>query len=362
MSLHIYTDNPGVLRSSGAANVMPASLRILRVVCLRWNAGASRSACSPTMPGRDAYPDTSRPHTRSTPQIRTLLAAILSGLFIVLMMVSRCHSQEKPYFVTYSDDLEEPGNLEVSSKTVQAAPQYGNPFLSETLEFEYGAKAWWTTEFYLSGQHTLNDSTVFGGFRWENRFRPLLKEHFINPIAYVEYEDLSLADKSILEVTGHASVADFRLSNAQARNVLERSIELKLILSSNFKGWNLSENFISEKDVSGDPWEFGYALGVSRPLALAASPDPCVFCRENFAAGAELYGGLGDTNSFGLESTSQYLGPALAFNIPNGPTIAFSTDFGLNANSLGVIYRFNISYEFQQVFSHLHHDSGQSGQ
>jgi len=287
---------------------------------------------------------------------------LLRGGVFLLLSHGICGAQEKPYFVTYSQDLEEPGNLEISSKTVQSAPKYGNAFLSETLEFEYGATAWWTTEVYLSGQHTFNDSTVFGGWRWENRFRPLATEHAINPILYVEYEDINLAEKSILEVTGHASVADYLLTNAQARNHLERSLELKLILGSNYKGWNFSENFIAEKEFSSDPWEFGYALGVSRPLALAASAKPCVFCRENFALGAELYGGLGDANSFGLESTSQYLGPSVAFNIPNGPVISFGTNFGLNANSLGVIWRFNVSYEFQQAFRHLHRERSSNTQ
>ena len=288
--------------------------------------------------------------------IRRLTVLLCGGAAVLLLVGGMAFAQEKPYFVTYSQDLEEPGNLEISSKTVQSAPKYGNAFVSETLEFEYGATAWWTTEVYLSGQHTFNDSTVFGGWRWENRFRPLMSEHKVNPILYVEYEDLNLAEKSILEVTGHAGVADYLLTNAQARNQLERSLELKLILSSNFKGFNFSENFIAEKEFSSDPWEFGYALGVSRPLALAAAAKPCVFCRENFALGAELYGGLGDANSFGLESTSQYLGPAIAFNIPNGPNISFGTNFGLNANSLGVIWRFNVSYEFQQVFRRLHRE------
>ncbi len=290
---------------------------------------------------------------------RNLLAVFLwaTGVIAsVLLLASSSLAQEKPYFVTYSSDLEEPGNLEVSSKTVQASPQYGNPFVSETLEFEYGLKAWWTTEVYLSGQHTFNDSTVFGGWRWENRFQPLPTHHIINPILYVEYEDLNLAEKSILEVTGHASKADYLLSNAQARNDVERSLEMKLILSSDLKGWNIAENFITEKSFSSEPWEFGYALGASRPLRLAASSKPCTFCRENFAAGAELYGGLGDANSFGLESTSQYLGPAIAFNVPNGPSFSFGVNFGLNQNSLGTIYRFNVSYEFQQVFRHLHRD------
>jgi len=55
---------------------------------------------------------------------------------------------------------------------------------------------------------------------------------------------------------------------------------------------------------TGDPWEFGYALGLSRPLALEASPNRCTLCRENFIVGAELYGGLGDTQSWGLRETS----------------------------------------------------------
>ena len=125
---------------------------------------------------------------------------------------------------------------------------------------------------------------------------------------------------------------------------------MKLILSSNAKGWNISENFIAEKDLKeSEPWEFGYALGVSRPLALAASGRACVFCRENFSAGAELYGGLGDLDGFGLKATSHYAAPTVAFNIPRGPTVSFSPSFGLNANSVGVIYRIKVAYEFQQI-------------
>jgi len=251
--------------------------------------------------------------------------------------------------------MEEPGNLEVSFKSLQAAPKYGNSFFSETLELEYGATAWWTSEFYLSGQSTSNDSTIFTGFRWENRFRPLFREHFINPVLYIEYENLS-ADRSLLEVVGNDSIADLRIPNGVARADVERELELKLILSSGIRGWNISENFIAEKNlVESEPWEFGYALGVSRPLQLAAGRKDCFFCRENFSVGAELYGGLGTLDSFGLKSTSHYAGPAVAFNIPRGPTISFSPNFGLNDNSVGVIYRFDVSYEFQQIFRRHSH-------
>src|SRR5271155_1394023 len=168
-------------------------------------------------------------------------------VFLGLMVSPTLRAQEAPYFVTYSDALEEPGNLEISYKGIQAAPKNANAFNSATIELEYGLKAYWTTELYFSGQTTQNDSTVFTGFRWENRFRPLLRNHFINPVLYAEYENVNKADRSFLEVMGHESIADLYLSNAQARPELERSMELKLILSSNTHGWNISENFITEK-------------------------------------------------------------------------------------------------------------------
>jgi hypothetical protein len=278
------------------------------------------------------------------------------GLLLIfgLLFCGAIRAQEPPYFVTYSDVMEEPGNLEVSYKGINAAPKNANAFNSATVEFEYGLKAYWTTEVYLSGQTTQNDSTIFTGYRWENRFRPLMQTYFINPVLYAEYENVNQADRSFLEVTGHQSISDLYLANAQGRQETERSMELKLILSSNTHGWNISENFIAEKALNeSEPWEFGYALGASRPLSLTAGSKACVFCRENFNAGVEMYGGLGTTDGFGWKQTSQYLAPILQFNIPRGPSIGFEPAFGLNANSVGVLWRFKVSYEFEQFFSRL---------
>jgi hypothetical protein len=181
-----------------------------------------------------------------------------------------------------------------------------------------------------------------------------MQTHFINPVLYAEYENVNQADRSFLEVTGHQSISDLYLANAQGRQETERSMELKLILSSNTHGWNISENFIAEKALNeSEPWEFGYALGASRPLSLTAGSKACVFCRENFNAGVEMYGGLGTTDGFGWKQTSQYLAPILQFNIPRGPSIGFEPAFGLNANSVGVLWRFKVSYEFEQFFSRL---------
>jgi len=253
--------------------------------------------------------------------------------------------------VTYSHQMEEPGNLEVGVRSVTASPKGGNAFLAHALEFEYGVKAWWTSELYLDSQSTANESSLFTGFRWENRFRPLLREHWINPVLYIEFENINSADKSLLEVVGHDMRDGFLERND--RHEKKREAELKLILSSNVKGWNISENMIAEKNLAGEPWEFGYAVGVSRPLALIASAKQCVFCRENLSAGAEMYGGLGERYSFGLRDTSHYLAPVVEWRVPGSTTLKFSPGFGLNGNSQRFLFRFGVSYEIDQIASRL---------
>ncbi len=281
-------------------------------------------------------------HIATYIQLETIVLALIFCAFPAPLRAG-----EGPYFVTYDHHLEEPGNLEVSLEPVFGVPKVGNGFLGSLTEIEYGAKGWWTTEFYLDGQRTWNESTVFTGFRWENRFRPLMNEHRINPVLYLEYENLSEADKTFKEVVGFDSALDNLEPNSDTRRVVEREIEAKLILSSDVRGWNISENFISEKNmVAADPWEFGYAVGANRPLALAASPRDCNFCRENFRAGVELFGGLGDRHNFALSGTSHYLAPILAWSFPNGTTLRFSPAFGLTSESHRALIRVGVSYEF----------------
>jgi hypothetical protein len=273
---------------------------------------------------------------------------LLSSVVLVLFIGARLsRAQESPYIVTYDHYLEEPGNLEVEYFSTFGTQRGGNAFLVHWMEFEYGVKAWWTTELYLDGQSTFGDSTVFTGFRWENRFRLLQHEHFVNPVFYMEYEQISDADKIIKEVEGHDVESDNTETNAFARRTLKHELELKLLLSKTFNGWNFAVNPLATKNLlPSEPWEFGYAIGASRPLALNASANSCNFCRENFIAGVELYGGLGDTQSFGLHETSHYLAPAVAWNLPSGWTIRLSPGFGLNDDSHRLLMRWGLSYEF----------------
>jgi hypothetical protein len=289
--------------------------------------------------------------------IKSLFCALLTCSF-VLFSGRPIAAQEHPYFVTYNHYLEEPGSLEISPNATFGTQRNGRRFLSYWTEFEYGVTAWWTTEFYLDAQSTLHDSTIFTGYRWENRFRPLKREHWINPLLYIEFEHINGADKTLREVEGHDMESDTAVTNADARSEHKRELELKLILSSSFKGWNISENFLFVKNLSNAPWEFGYAWGISRPLALKASAQRCSFCPENFVAGVEMFGGLGDRYRFGLQETSHYLAPVLAWNHPSGFTFRVSPAFGLNDNSHRFLLRWGISREFSGFSGVVRHIFG----
>jgi len=278
------------------------------------------------------------------------------GFLFSLFFCPSSSAQESPYIVTYDHYLEEPGSLEVEYFSTFGTQRAGNDFHAFWVEFEYGATAWWTTELYLDGQTTFGDSTVFTGFRWENRFRVLRHEHFINPVIYVEYEHKNGADKILKEVEGVDGESDFLTPNAEARAEHINEIEGKLILSKTFKGWNIAENTLAAKNLSNNPWEFGYAIGVSRPFALQASPNKCNLCPENFSAGVEMYGGLGDRYHLGLRNTSHYIAPVTAWSLPSGWTLRLSPSFGLNDNSHRFLLRWGLSREFSgfpEMLGHL---------
>ena len=271
--------------------------------------------------------------------------------FLMLLFLLFCYgsssAQESPYIVTYDHYLEEPGSLEVEYFSTFGTQRGGDDFHAFWAEFEYGTTAWWTTELYLDGQTTFSDGTVFTGFRVENRLRLLQLEHIVNPVLYVEYEQTSGADKILKEVEGHDVESDFSESNAALRREHDHELELKLLLSSSFKGWNVALNPIFTKNLSpSEPWEFAYAVGASRPLALKALPKRCNLCGENFIAGIEMYGGLGDTQHLGLPDTSHYLAPAIAWNLPSDWTFRLSSGFGLNDNSHRLLLRWGVSREF----------------
>jgi hypothetical protein len=254
------------------------------------------------------------------------------------------------YFVAYDHYMEEPGALDIGVNPVLGRGPGVNTFLGGWTEFEYGARKWWTTEFYFDWQHTRDEGSLFTGFRWENRFRLFLEERRINPVLYVEYEHLNGGDKTLKEIVGFDNKDDLNEPNSVSRHEREHEIETKLILSSEIGEWNLSENFIGVKNIHEGPWEFGYALGLSRPVK-AATGNRCMFCAERFAAGLELYGGLGTWEKFTMRGTSQYIAPLLIWSLPSETTIRVSPGWGLTDQSVPVLFRFGVSQEIDD-FGH----------
>jgi hypothetical protein len=274
-----------------------------------------------------------------------MLRLSLISNVVLALIASLASAQESPYFVTYNHHMEEPGNLEVAINPVFGVPKQGNRAVASYLELEYGATGWWTTALYLDGQSTSRESSGFTGYRLENRFRLLMKEHRINPVLYVEFADVNGADKISKEIVGFDGWRDFIEPVAESRLEKKREIETKLILSNNTRGWNFAGNLIAERHLNAPPWEFGYALATSRPLALAATAGECRFCRENITLGLELYGGLGEEGHVTLHQTSHYIAPTIALGLPSGTTLRVSPGWGLTGSSNRAFVRIGVSYE-----------------
>jgi hypothetical protein len=281
-------------------------------------------------------------------QLKHALAGILTSLTLVPVSLLAQERTPVPYFITYSHYLEELDALEISSSAVVGKDADINTFVGNWNEFEYGARKWWTSEFYVDWQHTRHEGSVFTGFRWENRFRVFEEPHKINPVLYVEYEHLNGADKTLKEIVGFDSKEDLAVPNSVAREEKEREIETKLILSSEIGLWNLSENIIGSKNVHGEKWEFGYAAGLSRPLA-ASTGRRCSFCAERFAVGVEVYGGLGVWGDVTFKNTSQYIAPVFLWSLPTETVFSFSPGWGLTDESVRTLFRFGISQEFDDI-------------
>jgi hypothetical protein len=271
---------------------------------------------------------------------------VLIGVFAVTTLLPLpLRSQEKtptPYFVPYDHYMEELDTLDIEVDSVKGLASDINTFVGTATQFEYGVRKWWTSELYLDMQTTQHESTLFTGFRIENRFRIWEEQHRVNPVLYIEYENVNGADKILKEIVGFDNREDLAVPNSISKLEHNHELETRLILSSEIGQWNLAGNFIGEKDLGPFPWEFGYALGVSRPLAAAAG-NRCAFCAERFSAGVELYGGAGTWNKFTLRGTSQYLAPDFLWAAPGEVNLRVSVGWGLTGESARMLIRFGVS-------------------
>jgi len=271
--------------------------------------------------------------------------AVLLLSAALALMSQTAFAQDRAYFVTYDHYLEEPRSLEVAVSNTTGISKGDRPvYYAPWLELEYGLRGWWTVEFYLEGVTTSGNGSGFTGWRWENRFRPLKSEHLVNPVLYIEYENINEATRIQKEIVGSGALSFEPI--ADLRDEQAHELEAKLILSSAMRGWNISENFIFEKNLSApEGIEFGYSAGVSRALGGLASGRSCRLCAENFVVGVEAYGGLGSTAERSLSDTRHFVAPVVAWHASARSTVKFSTAFGLSDASERYLLRVGYAYE-----------------
>jgi hypothetical protein len=267
------------------------------------------------------------------------------ALLFGLVTASRSLAQDRPYFVTYDHYLEEPRNLEIAIATTTGIPRNDERvYTAPWLELEYGVTGWWTAELYLEGVTTHSGGGAITGWRVENRFRPLRDEHRVNPVLYVEYENLNEASRIQKEIVGSGSLPFEPIGELVEEHAHE--LEAKLILSSAIGAWNVSENFIVERNLSeNEGFEFGYSVGIARHLGRLASATPCRLCPENFVVGIEAYGGLGSSEAFARSEQRHYVAPVVSWRVSDRSTVKASVGFGLTPTSDHALVRIGYAYE-----------------
>ena len=159
-------------------------------------------------------------------------------------------------FVLYDHHTDAKGEVEVNafsdfSNAVSDDPRYN----AQLLEIEGAITDRWEAALYLEGDKTDGEDYQFGGWRLESRYRLFDYGAFLNPVLYVEYENLNPDHKYLLEVTG-------RTDAPEGPGTTEHEIESKLIVGHDITNkLDVAFNWINETNLDTGRWEFGYALG-----------------------------------------------------------------------------------------------------
>ncbi len=265
-------------------------------------------------------------------------------------------------FVLYDHHTDEKGETEVNafgdfSNAVGDEPRYS----AQLFEIERALTDRWEAALYLEGDKIDDDDYLFSGWRLESRYRLFEYGAFLNPVLYVEYENLSPDHKYLLDVTG-------RTDTPEGPERWEHEIESKLIVGHDITNkFDVAFNWINETNVDTGRWEFGYALGFNYALVGEANqeaeeheheghgahenaPMGAAWAIKEVKLGGELYGGLGDS-TLGLtldpNVTQQYAGLNLKTEWTNGLHVMVGGAAGLTKESERGLLRLMIGYEFE---------------
>ena len=112
-------------------------------------------------------------------------------------------------FVLYDHHTDEKGETEINvfsdfSNAVSGDPHYA----AQLFEIERALTDRWETALYLEGDKIDGEGYDFAGWRLESRYRLFEYGTLLNPVLYVEYENLKTDHKYLLEVTGRTDTPE----------------------------------------------------------------------------------------------------------------------------------------------------------
>ncbi|MBI1977392.1 MAG: hypothetical protein HYS55_01415 [Candidatus Omnitrophica bacterium] len=294
-------------------------------------------------------------------RLKTLVASFMGLVFLT----SICFA-DGGYLTTYSHHIKR-RELEVmvmNDFTFPSKPHHEEGernYFSHMVEVEYAPFSQLALEFMTEWFEDVGKKdTKFTGFRYEARYRLFKQEVPLNPMVYVEYEDLDPETRYKMEVSGwvrppYEDSAETTHPESSEVN-RERIIETRVILSQDFlKHWNVAFNWINETDTSDGVTAFGYTTGVSYQFhthheehgehSHLSSHHRPFFSLASVAL--ELTGAFGDTKDFGLEPSRQehYVQPSVMIHMREH--VMFNLGFGIGlTRSSDNLARFNVGIEF----------------
>ncbi len=270
-----------------------------------------------------------------------------AALIIAVVSTGPAFAGSGANFVTYNHHTADKGEIEVKLLT-DVSEGAGSEYVAQLVELEYGVTDRWTAALYFEGVDAEGDDYEFGGWRFENRFRLFeMGAVPLNPVLYVEYEQLEPSHRYVRGVTGRAGHEE---GEEEEEEGTEHELETKLILGEDLtERLDVAFNWINEVNLDSGEWEFGYAMGVNYVLFENEGGSGRSWALKEAKLGLEVFGGLGDAQE-GLtldpDETKQYAGINLKGELANGVALGIGGAFGLTTASEDVILRTQVGYEF----------------
>ncbi len=278
---------------------------------------------------------------------RRIVMLFFLGVFAIAPSI--VHAGNGANFVLYNHHTAEAGEMEVMLMNDFGQEADGTRYTAQMVEFELGVTERFTTEFMIEGQTTEgSDSYLLTGFRLEGRYRLFDYGTFLNPVIYVEYEDLSEETKYVMEMAGREDATP----QNKARPSRERVLETRFIIGHDFReGFDISANWLNESDLDTGVTSFGYAIGLNYVIpgfTDSAHMEDEEKGYKKVTFGLELFGALGDSDkgiTADSDITQHYLSPNFKVHMGDNLMVKLGGAIGLTNVSQDIV-RLAMGYEF----------------